>query len=128
MSEPSDSPPGLWGTAKRLMDALLAIAENRLELFAVELQEEKCRAAESFLLLAAVAALGAMTLGLLTFTIVVLFWESGRLAALLGLNAAYLAGTLFAWRALQKRLRTHVPFAGTIGELKKDRECLKREK
>lgn len=28
---------------KRILDALLATAQNRVELFAVELQEEKCR-------------------------------------------------------------------------------------
>src|SRR5688500_8660979 len=33
---------GLFASAKRLVDLTLATAQNRVELFAVELQEEKC--------------------------------------------------------------------------------------
>ncbi len=41
MSETNHS---LFASAKRLTDLTLATAHNRVELFSVELQEEKCRA------------------------------------------------------------------------------------
>lgn len=128
MSAPPEPNPGLWGSAKRLLDTLLAVAQNRMELFAVELQEEKCRLVEAMLWAAAVAAFGIMTLTVVTFAIVVRFWDSGRLTALVTLGILYLLGTAFAWRSLQKRLTSRPPFNDTIAELKKDRSCLDREK
>jgi uncharacterized membrane protein YqjE len=125
MGEAAETTPGVWASLKRILDTLLATAQNRVELFAVELQEEKCRLIEAILCTAAVAACGMMTLSLATFTIVVLFWEQGRLAVLGGLCALYLLGTVLAWRALQKRLKARSAFADTLGEIRKDRECLK---
>ena len=82
MNEGPESKPGVWASLKRILDTLLATAQNRIELFAVELQEEKCRLVEAILCAAAVMAFGMMTLTLVTFTIVVFFWENGRLPAL----------------------------------------------
>lgn len=124
MTEASESKPGVWASLKRILDTLVATAQNRVELFAVELQEEKCRLVEAILFAAAVAAFGMMTLSLMTFTIVILFWENGRLPALAGLCVLYLIGTALAWRALQSRLKSRSAFADTLGELKKDRSCL----
>jgi len=127
MSGGLDKKPGVWASLKRIVDTLLATAQNRVELFAVELQEEKCRLVEAILCAAAVAAFGMMTLSLVTFTVVILFWENGRLAALGGLSVLYLIGTALAWRALQARLRARSAFAGTLDELKKDRACLETD-
>lgn len=124
MSEELDPKPGVWGSLRRILDTLLATAQNRIELLAVELQEEKCRLMEALLLAVALAVCGIMALTLLTFLLVVVFWENGRLIALGGLGALYLAGAAVAWRALQSRLKSRSAFAGTIDELKKDRECL----
>ena len=127
MSAPGEPAQGIWASLKRLLDTLLATAQNRLELFVVELQEEKCRLIEALLCAAAVAAFGMMTLALVTFTVVAIFWENGRIAALVGLSVTYLVVTALAWRALQKRLKSDSAFSGTLGELKKDRSCLKTE-
>jgi uncharacterized membrane protein YqjE len=127
MSEVTETKPGLWASLKRILDTLLATVENRAELFAVELQEEKCRVVEAMLCAAAVAAFGMMTLSLVTFTVVILFWENGRLIALGGLSVLYLVGTTLAWRALQSRLKAGSAFAGTVEELRKDRACLRTE-
>jgi uncharacterized membrane protein YqjE len=124
MSEGSERKQGAWSSVKRVCEALLATAQNRVELFAVEFQEEKCRVVEAILTAAAVAALGMMTLTLATFTLVMLFWENGRIAALIGLTVLYLVGTLLAWRSLKARLNSRNAFSSTIGELKKDRSCL----
>ncbi|SRR6266540_2531720 len=124
MSEGTETKPGVWASLMRILDTLLATAQNRVELFAVELQEEKCRVVEAMLCAAAVAAFGMMTLTLVTFTVVMLFWENGRLAVLASLSGLYLAGTALAWRVLQSRLKTRSVFAGTVEELKKDCACL----
>ncbi|MBI3869821.1 MAG: phage holin family protein [Verrucomicrobia bacterium] len=127
MSEGTETKPGVCVSLKRILDTLLASAQNRVELFAVELQEEKCRVVEAILCAAAVAAFGMMTITLGTFTVVILFWEHGRLVALAILSAVYLVGTVLAWRALQSRLKAESAFAGTVEELKKDRECLRTD-
>lgn len=127
MSESTEARPGVWASLKRVLDTVLATAQNRVELFAAELQEEKFRLVEAVLCAAALVAFGMMTLSLVTFTIVILFWENGRLAALVGLSVVYLIGTALAWRGLQSRLKKHSAFAGTIGELKKDRSCLEKD-
>ncbi len=124
MSERLESKEGVWASVKRICDTLLATAQNRVELFAVELQEEKCRLIEAILCAAAVAVLGMLTLTLATFTLVILFWENGRFVALISLSLVYLVGTLLAWRALKTRLNSGSAFTATIDELKKDRSCL----
>jgi uncharacterized membrane protein YqjE len=127
MSEDTETKPGVWASLKRGLDALLATTHNRVELFVVELQEEKCRLVEVIVCAAAVVALGLMSLSLVTLTVVVLCWENGLLAALASLSILYLIGTALVWRALQTRLRARSAFASTLDELKKDRSCLETE-
>lgn len=112
---------------KRLADGGLALAQSRLELFSVELQIEKCRLVEVLILAAVVVGLGLMTLTMITFTLVFLFWESARMAVLVVISLGYLGGTFYAWRALKARLDARSAFDGTLGEIRKDRECLKTE-
>ncbi len=127
MNDSQPSPGGLFQNLKRLADGGLALAQSRLELFGVELQMEKVRLVELLILAAMVAALGLMTLTMITFTLVFLFWESARMQVLIIVSLAYLGGTLFAWRALKRRLAARSAFDGTISELKKDRACLETE-
>lgn len=124
MSEAPETKAGVWASLKHLLDTLLATVQNRIELIAVEWQEEKCRLMEALLCAVAVAVFGIMSLTLLTFTIVVLFWENGRLIALGALSLLYLVGTAFAWRALRSHLKARSAFVGTLDEIKKDRTCL----
>ena len=124
MREAVEIKRGVWASLQRMTDTLLAAAQNRIELFAVELREEKCRLVEAMLCAAAVAAFGMMTLSLVIFTTVVMFWENGRLPVLAILSVLCLAGTALAWRALRSRLQARGAFADTLEELKKDRACL----
>lgn len=124
MSDPQSPPGGLLQNLKRLADGGLALAQSRLELFSVELQIEKVRLVEVLILAAMVAALGLMTLTMITFTLVILFWESAQMQVMVVISLAYLGGTLFAWRALKARLNVRSAFTGTLGEIKKDRACL----
>ena len=113
----------LFGSLKRLGDLAVSTAYNRVELFAVELQEEKCRLIQAILLTAAAIALGVTALTLVTITVVVLFWENGRVPALCVLSGLFVIATLFIIRALNKVLASAPGFRGTLGELEKDRAC-----
>jgi len=113
----------LFGSLKRLGDTALATAHNRAELFAVELQEEKCRLIQAILLAAAAIALGVTALTLTTITLVVLFWENGRVPTLCVLSGLFVVTTLFSVRALKKLLASAPGFRGTLNELEKDRAC-----
>jgi uncharacterized membrane protein YqjE len=120
----SPHPDGILSSLGRIADGLLATVQNRVELLASELHEEKRRLVETVLLGAAVVAFGMMTLTLVTFTVVILFWENLRMAALGGLSALYGAAAIWAWLALRRRLRERSALRDTLNELAKDRGCL----
>ncbi len=125
MDDPAGASDGVLGSLRRLLDSGLSIGQNRLELLAVELQEEKLRLVQIFILVSAVVAFALMSLTMLSLTLVVIFWESSRLAVLGGLSLLYLLATAAAWRVLSKRLgRQSAPFSGSIAEMKKDKEWL----
>src|SRR6185295_18705518 len=124
MSASNDRESSVWGSVTRALDTLLGIAQNRVEIIAVEVREEQCRLVEAVLCAAALGALGTMALALLTLTFVLVFWEEGRVPALVALSTFFLAATGLAWRALRARMRNRTPFSGTLGEIRKDRQCL----
>src|SRR5688572_14176369 len=107
----SETNNGLSASAKRLADVTLATAQNRVGLFAVELHEEKCRHIQSLLLAAAAIALGVTALTLVTITVVVLFWENGRVPALCVLSGLFVIAAVFVFRALKKLVASGPGFA-----------------
>ena len=58
----------ILGSLRRLCGTGLEVAQVRLELFSLELREEKLRIVEAFLLAALAAALGIVALSLLTLS------------------------------------------------------------
>ena len=60
----------------------------------------------------------------MTAIIVVALWEQYPVAALLILAALYAAAAAFFYGRLQRLQRDWRTLAGTIDQLKKDRECL----
>jgi uncharacterized membrane protein YqjE len=121
MSEPNN---GLFASAKRLADLVLAAGHNRVELFAVELQEEKCRFVQAILLTAGTIALGVSALTLVTITLVLVFWDRGLVPVLCALSMLFIIGAGWLAQALRKCLLSGPGFKGTLGELRKDRACL----
>jgi uncharacterized membrane protein YqjE len=127
MGESETPRPGLLATLRRLGATVLAILHNRLELLAVELQEERVRLVHALLLAAAVAALGCFTLAAAATALFIVVWHRWGAPGLLGLSALGLLGTLLLYWRLRVRLQNWRLLSGTLAELKKDRESLENK-
>ena len=126
MAEGEPPSRGVLQSLRGLTDSILALLQNRLELFGVEIQEQKERLLRVLIWTAVVVFLGNMTAILLTLTIVVLAGEKARGPVLIGLTLVYLAGAIAAILALRKEMRSVPPaLRETIAEIKKDRDWLK---
>jgi uncharacterized membrane protein YqjE len=127
MEPPPEAPPGILSSLRRVLQTVVAIVGNRAELFAVEVREEAVRWLIALMLVAALVALGTLTLALITLTIVVLCWPDHPVAALVGLSVAYLAATVMVAARLRWRLHHWPTFSATVAELKKDKSCLEEK-
>jgi len=118
---------GWVSSLRRTGDSLLGLAQSRIELFAVELQEEKLRALHIIIWL--VIALALVVAGLLVGlgALAICLWNVAGYWGLAGLAAASLAmGAGALWRTHHRICNGPTPFAETIGEFKKDSACLRR--
>ena len=117
---------GVLDSLRSLGDGLLGSVQDRLELFSIELQEEKLRVVRTFVWVCVTVFLGMMAVMFASLTVVYLFWESARLAVLAGLTVLY-AGALGATMlAFQRFLsRQPKPFAATLHEIGEDRGCIR---
>ena len=127
MNDTPENPAGILAALRRILDSGLAVLQTRIELFALEVREEKWRLIETIVWASAAVALSMMTLTLLTFLVIILFWDSARMPVLLALSGLYLLGTIVAWRELRARLLRSSAFSDTVDEIKKDRACLRTE-
>jgi uncharacterized membrane protein YqjE len=124
----ADSGSGPRRSLRALGAHVLALARIRLELVAVELKEESQRQKE----LVRLAALCVLFLGvglvMLGALVVVVFWDSYRVAALSVVTAAYLGIGGWAFLRLQDRLRNAPPpLSGTVAELQQDLDLFRGE-
>ena len=128
MATASRGPAGLIDSARTLGDSLLATVQDRLELFALELQEEKFRLIQTFIWICAAVFTGMMAITFASLTLVYFFWESARLAVLGGLTVLYasaLVALIFGFR--RHVARQPKPFAATLQEIGQDRTCIRTE-
>jgi uncharacterized membrane protein YqjE len=118
---------GFRGLLQGIAANLAAIAKSRLELFSMELQEEKYRLIQVLIWATAAIFSGIMAFILINVTVVYLFWEHARLTVLIVLTLFYtfmLAGIAIG---LKRYLgRQPLPFSDTIREFQKDRECFRK--
>ena len=124
MNTTSASLGQITDSSKRVGARLLAIAENRLDLLTVELQEERDRLILALLLALGLAVLGLLAGMALSAAVVVLFWAQSPLGVLLGLTALYAvagAGVLAKLRGLFRDWET---LPATLEQLRKDRTCV----
>ena len=116
----------MFSTVTRLLQRLRDSVENRLELFLVELKEERIRLFEALLLVAIAIVCALMTLVVLTFTIIVIFWDTHRLLVLTLVAVTYAAATVVASVKLRSRLQRWQSFSATLEEFKKDSACFNK--
>ncbi|HEX5219922.1 MAG TPA: phage holin family protein [Verrucomicrobiae bacterium] len=127
MDESSEEAGGLLSAGKRALRSAFDLARARFELFLVELQEERIRLFDALLLLLLGVGCALMTLVLLTFALVIIFWDH-RVLVLILLTLAYALAAGGALWTLWRRLRDWKAFAATLDEFKKDRACLDEQK
>ena len=123
----SDAKEPVSAPLRRLGVSLLTLSRIRLELFAIEAQEEKERIA-SLLLWAVLAALLAgfgLLMGLVLITVA--FWDEHRLLALGGGTVVLIAAAVVAVLKVKKLIDQPASlFQSSIGELREDAEALRR--
>ncbi|ANQ86830.1 hypothetical protein dqs_3813 [Azoarcus olearius] len=125
MAEPGR--PRLLESLRGFLDTALQIAQIRLELLAVEVQEEKLRLGSllfNIVLAGVLVGFGAVFLAVF---LTVLFWDEHRLLALgLATFACLGGGLLAAANAAREMRRGSQLFAASLAELTRDRERLER--
>ena len=101
------------------------VLRQRLELAALDVQDELATWLRLVGGALAVAVFTALTLAGLGAAIVIAFWDSWRFAAIGGVTLAYLAGAILSWQRLLRAWARKPPFlAATIDELRRDGEEL----
>ncbi|MDQ6630220.1 MAG: phage holin family protein [Verrucomicrobiota bacterium] len=117
---------GMFGSLRRLLETSVAIVQNRVELVAVELREEKSRAIGIIIWAAVLIFTSFMALVAIMLTLVFLFREQA-VYILGGFSLLYLIGAVTAFLMLKAKTKTP-PFSETIVQLKKDRAWLRSGK
>src|SRR5215203_3995634 len=121
MREPESNPKeGLLDPAWRILDGVIATAQNRLDLFRVEAKQEKIRLVEIILLTSTLVILISLAAAIATVALVFLIWRDGSLLWLSLIGGAYAIGACLTWRALRARLKSDAPFGGLADQLRKD--------
>ncbi len=125
--DPTAAPaPGLIGSARRLARTALSVLATRLQILGTELEEEQVRFTELLLLVAAVAfCLGtAVLLGVIF--VVVLFWDTHRLATLGAFTVLFAVAGVTGLLLIRRRRRMRPKlFSTTFGEIAKDLERMR---
>jgi uncharacterized membrane protein YqjE len=116
----------LAATGKRLARRLLIIGENRLELLAVEMQEEREHLQRALLIALSAAVLGLLAGMTLTAAIVVLLWAWSPVAVLLILTVLYGAAGICLCRRLTKMMNDWQMLAASLDQFRKDRASLEK--
>ena len=123
----SDAREPVSGPLRRLGISLLTLGRIRLELLAIEAQEEKERIAGLALWAVLAALLAGFGLLMLLLFVVVALWDSYRLLAIAGAAVVLLgaaAGAVAKLKALLAQPTTL--FQSSISELRKDADALRR--
>jgi uncharacterized membrane protein YqjE len=114
------------GSLRALGDSLLASVEERLELFSIDLQEEKFRLIQTFIWISVGLFTGMMAVMFASLTLVYTFWESARLAVLGGMATFYAVTLVLIIVAFRRFIaRQPRPFAATLQEISQDRACIR---
>ena len=123
MADANQQPPGFITLVNRLLRTGVGAVQNRIELFAVEWQQERARLADLMVAGAVMVCLGILAILLFTITIILLFPPELRIYVTAGFAVVYSIAALIAFFSLRNQLKRE-PFADTIDQAKKDRVLL----
>ena len=116
---------GFLASIRKAFDDGLAAVQNRVELFGLELREEKWRFIETVVLVLAAFFLAMMAILLLSATVLFSFKDEARIYVAGALCAANLLGAGWAFFSVKRRVKGDpVAFSETAAQLRKDREWL----
>ena len=119
--------PGLFGSLRRLGETFLGLIHNRLELFALECQEEKHWLIVAWLWCAAAIFFGASAVLLVALCLVYFTRPPARGFVLLGLCLLFIALAIGAVVKLRSHVQPRKPFSSTLREVEKDIARLRGE-
>ena len=126
MSEGDSSPSGIFASLRRMLDTALSTVQNRIELFALELQEEKGWLVSTLLWAAAMIFFGGLAIIFVVATFIFLAPVTWRPWILLGVTVAFVWLAINSIAGFRRSLRgKRPPLSDTIGELKKDIEWIR---
>lgn len=117
---------GLGEALSGLASTTVATLRTRLELATVEFEEQRERIKVMLFLVVIAALFVCFALVALSALVVVLFWDSYRVAALVGVVLAYIVIAAIAFYALKANAAASRPFSATLRELERDAEVLRR--
>lgn len=116
---------GLLASLNTLAHTFVGAVQTRLQLLASDVEEQGTRIAQMALLWAIAGFCLALAVVLGAVLLVVLFWETNRIAVLAGLAGLFAAGGIAAAIGAVVLARTRPrAFASTLAELQVDREAL----
>lgn len=119
---------GLRRALARAGTASLTLLRTRIELASVEFQEERARTFGRLVLLAVVMLAFGFAVLAASALVVVLFWDTHRVAAIACVTLFYVAVGAFAlWRLSALRDSSPAPFAATLAELERDAQAFADE-
>lgn len=126
MSGPDSKSDGWFNSLRRTADSLLGLLHARLELLAVEWQEEKLRALRLLVWFGLAVILGVAGLLVALGALSLFLWSVAGYAGLVGLSVVTLGAAGGVFWTLHRRLQeSPPPFEATLAEFRKDRECLR---
>lgn len=130
MSEAEEpSRPGPIDAAREALQSFWGLLEKRLELAAIEFQEQRHRLINQLVWIAAIVVLALLALFTLTILIIALTWDTAaRIWVIAALVLAYAGGAARCAFILKRIVaQSPPPFAATIEEFRKDREWFRKE-
>jgi uncharacterized membrane protein YqjE len=111
----------LFAAAGRIASTLVAMVGTRLELAAVEFQEDARRLLGHLVWSLLAACLAVFALMLATLFVIVLFWDDYRLQAIGGLTVLYALAAAIILMKVRASLNAQPPLlAATLAELRND--------
>lgn len=125
MPENEPTTEGILASVRRMIETTLRSVQNRVELFALELQEEKAWLISTLLWAAAAVFFGGLAIIFVVGTVVYLSPESARPWVLGGFALLFVYLAVNAIVGLRRSMENKKPpMSDTIGELKKDIEWI----